>query len=527
MPDIPTYIRTIRHLKIIQVFYLLFYPLRNAFTKLFAIKGNFNRKVNVRSLQFIPHIPVKHSLHRQTFSFLNQSHEFTHAVDWEESRYGLLWTFHLNYFDFLLQKDLDTKLKTRLMREFISRWPALRTARHPYTLSLRGINWIRYLNQMPGEEPALESHLYGQFRLLSRSLEYNLLGNHLLENGFSLLFAAYFFTDKRFLLKAKKILWKQLKEQILEDGAHFELSPLYHRQILLRLLDSINLMMNNDFGNNDTLQSFLEVQAGKMLSWMNKMTLANGELPPLNDSAAGTICSPAEINAYAERLRIKKTKGLPLSDSGYRVFRKGSCELVCDVGNIGPDYQPGHAHSDTFSFELYINSEGIITDTGTSTYEAGEIRNYERSTRAHNTVEVNGLDQSEVWAAFRVARRAHVKVSEEKLNFIAAFHDGYERINLIHRRSFNFTGKNILIIDELQGREKHNACFYLHFAPGIQVNNEDQVLKGKYFEIHFKGHSDVKLGDYQKAEGFNRRVKAVVAEIAFEKNLESEIKIIP
>jgi len=526
VPGFLTYIHTIRHLRFIQVFYRLYYPLRNAFRRLLKINYRYNHKVTVRALHFIPFISVPTSLKENAFHFLNQSLEFPGAVNWDESRYGLLWTFNLNYFEFLHQEDPDKEMKTGLMKEFIISWQKLKTARHPYTISLRGINWVRYLTQAAGEEPALERHLYGQYRSLSRNLEFNLLGNHLLENGFSLLFAAYFFNDRSFLRKAKKILRKQLKVQILLDGAHFELSPLYHRIILVRLLDSINLITNNQEGKEDKLLAFLIEQAQKMLVWMNQMTLANGELSHFNDSTTGLYPSPDEISAYAERLGIQRKEGLPLNDSGYRIFRKGSYELVCDIGNIGPDYQPGHAHSDTFGFELYINSEAVIIDTGTSSYEQEEVRDYERSTRAHNTVEVNGLDQSEVWAAFRVARRACVKVQQEKEDFIAASHNGYNRIGLIHQRSFRAADNSILINDELQGRKECKARFYLHFAPGVQVSTGDQGLRGKNFEINFTGQSSVEMKTYQKAEGFNRRVEAKLAVVEFEKKLESEIKIV-
>ena len=64
------------------------------------------------------------------------------------------------------------------------------------------------------------------------NIEYHILGNHLLENGFSLFFGAYYFQDEKFYVKAKKILTDELDEQILEDGAHFELSSMYH-QIML------------------------------------------------------------------------------------------------------------------------------------------------------------------------------------------------------------------------------------------------------------------------------------------------------
>ena len=57
-----------------------------------------------------------------------------------------------------------------------------------------------------------------------------------------------------------------------------------------------------------------------------------------------------------------------------------------DIGKIGPDYQPGHAHADTFTFCLYFKNTPIVVDTGTSTYNIGKRRDKERSTMVHNTV---------------------------------------------------------------------------------------------------------------------------------------------
>ena len=92
--------------------------------------------------------------------------------------------------------------------------------------------------------------------------------------------------------------------------------------------------------------------------------------------------------------------------SGYFVIRNLDDMLVVDCGEVGPDYQPGHAHCDTLSFELASDGRTIIVDSGVYDYEDSEMRRYVRSTRAHNTAMVDGCEQSEIWGAFRVARRA-------------------------------------------------------------------------------------------------------------------------
>ena len=82
--------------------------------------------------------------------------------------------------------------------------------------------------------------------------------------------------------------------------------------------------------------------------------------------------------------------------------------MFIDFGKIGPSYQPGHAHSDTFNFELIKNGNPFIVDTGVSTYEKNERRQIERSTSSHNTITIGDYEQSEVWGGFRVAKRAKI-----------------------------------------------------------------------------------------------------------------------
>src|SRR5690606_15023358 len=109
----------------------------------------------------------------------------------------------------------------------------------PYPASLRIMNIIRFLQHSGITDPKINRYLYSEAEFLAGRLEYHLLGNHLLENGFALFMAGHFYADKRLIQKAEKLLNRQLPEQILEDGAHFELSPMYHQIILFRVLEAL------------------------------------------------------------------------------------------------------------------------------------------------------------------------------------------------------------------------------------------------------------------------------------------------
>ena len=79
--------------------------------------------------------------------------------------------------------------------------------------------------------------------------------------------------------------------------------------------------------------------------------------------------------------------------------------LVFDAGPIGPKHQPGHGHAGALSFELSAGGRRVVTDTGVLTAAAPLAATIAHA--AHNTVEIDGRDQSEV-GAFRCGRRSSI-----------------------------------------------------------------------------------------------------------------------
>jgi uncharacterized heparinase superfamily protein len=138
------------------------------------------------------------------------------------------------------------------------------------------------------------------------------------------------------------------------------------------------------------------------------------------------------------------------------------------VAEIGPDYLPGHAHADTLSFELSVFGERLIVNGGTSIY-AGALRSYERSTKAHSTVEVDGEDSSEVWGHFRVANRAlpvGLTVTSTNQGFeVSCAHNGYQRLiyGLMHARAWNMSAKDLVVGDRVFSRKIYLASFRQSF----------------------------------------------------------------
>ena len=173
----------------------------------------------------------------------------------------------MNYFDFLNQNKLNVDKGLDLILDYIKEDSSLIEGKEPYPISLRGINWIKFLSENNIQKKEINFILYNHYKILLKNIEFHLLGNHLLENGFSLLFGSYYFQNFKFYKKSKKLLYTQLNDQILSDGAHFELSPMYHQIILNRLMDCIFLIQKNSWVSDETLLFFLRAKAEKMLSY--------------------------------------------------------------------------------------------------------------------------------------------------------------------------------------------------------------------------------------------------------------------
>lgn len=516
LTNISNYYHTIRYLKPIQLYYRIFYKIIKYFPE--NISWDENLELKVINLKLNESIPFNEMNKDNSFVFLNQKKDFGDTIDWNYLGFGRLWAYNLNYFEFLHQKEMNAQRGKEIIDSFIEQLNSSKVGLEPYPSSLRCINWIRFFSKHGGNA-RYNSVLYKQLLLLKKSKEYHIMGNHLLENGFALLFGAYYFNDKTFYKEAKGILKSQLDEQILDDGGHFELSPMYHSIMLFRLLDCYNLVVNNDLFDKE-LESVLKEKVSKMLSWLNLMTFSNGKFPLMNDTAYRISPTTNELNEYASGLGFSVNRDTLLKDSGYRKLSNKKFELIADIGKVGPDYQPGHAHADTFSFELCVNSRSLIVDTGTSTYEINEKRFYQRSTLAHNTVVVNNANSSKVWSGHRVGKRAKVEVISDTPELLVASHDGYKTFGTNHKRSFKIEKDALRIIDEISN--EGNA--YLHFSPDEHFSILDNEIIGSDFRIELSDFIDIKCIDTQYAPEFNKILNNKCVCIRFMYKLEISFK---
>ncbi len=517
--NIKLYFNTLRYLKAKQINYRLYYALKK---RLFRDKIEYKKKESY-SLELLPSIYMHKSyLGNKTFKFINITHKFESTIDWNYSKYGKLWTYNLNYFEFLNQKDFKKDIGLELIYNYIDNLESLKDGLEPFTISLRGLNWIKFLSFYNIKDSKIDTSLYAQYNLLLNNLEYHLLGNHLLENGFSLMFGAYYFRDNRFYIKAKEILKKELNEQILDDGAHFELSPMYHQLMLFRLLDVINLITLNRWNLDLEFLSYLKTKASLMVGFLKEVTFSSGEIALVNDSALNIAPVTNELIDYAKRLNIKPIK--KELTCGYKMVKSRNYELFIDTCDIKASYIAGHTHSDLFNFLLNINGKEFIVDSAISTYEANRVRAYERSSMAHNCVVIDGKDIDEVWGAFRVANRAKVIKRVLKDGYILARHSGYyKEFKTYIQREFIYTDSKITIKDTLIGSKKE-AKLYLHFASGVKLEIKNNViLTDLGVKIKILSYNKLKMKDCYYAKEFNLNIKSKCIEISFLNSTAMEI----
>jgi uncharacterized heparinase superfamily protein len=261
-----------------------------------------------------------------------------------------------------------------------------------------------------------------------------------------------------------------------------------------------------------------------MLGWLAQMTFRNGDIPMLNDSAPNIAPTSDQLFDYAKRLNIPP-KVVPLCESGYRNYENDRLELILDIGNVAPDYIPGHAHSDTFNFVAYIDNQPFIVDRGISTYEANSLRQSERGTEAHNTIMVNKQEQTEVWGGFRVARRAKIIDSYSDFPFVGATHNGYANLNIMHRRTFRFMSNNQFSFSDFVYKNNHDSIDnwqgFIHFHPSVEIIEITKINKNEQYltncltnkgSISFWAENDdevkIAIQEYDFCNGFNRTQKA-------------------
>ncbi len=349
---------------------------------------------------------------------------------------------------------------------------------------------------------------------LNACLELHVPNNHLLLEAKALtmlgLLLPEFRAAQRWRQRGLRILKREVRRQVCADGTHAERVPHYHRLIAGELLELLVLMENNVLSvAPDLLQHFR-----RMLEFERHITRPDGHMPLFSDSAHGDPCirfapmagAAALLNQPDLKLpgavldemtvwllgpeRARRFDALPAQPpapsrsfpvGGYAVMRGSwgteGYYLAMDCGPFGYWLSPGHGHADALTIELHALGYPQIVDSGVYSFHLGnEWRNAFRSTRAHNTVTVDGQDQSlllDGWHVWHPASTTlHRWATGAGFDYADASHDGYHRAprRIIHRRQVFFVKPEYwIVLDSLSGNGRHQFDLHFHLMPDAEV----------------------------------------------------------
>lgn len=489
---------------------------------------------------------------------LNATRDVDRAQCWDDPAWPRLWTYNLHYFDDLNAAGSTQRLDWQTAH--LERWlqenpPPEGTAWEPYPASLRTVNLAKWLLRTGRCDPSALKALVMSAGAVSRQLEYHLLGNHLWANAKALYIAGICIKGRqaqRWIYRGQKILESEVGEQILADGAHFELSPMYQGTIVEDALDLVNFARAYD----REPPAAIDRQLPRMLSWLEAMTHPDGEIAFFNDAAPGIAARSVQLLGYAERLGIHPAQrrvltaaiGATIEDLTHSGYARLSSDestrpiavAICDASAVGPAYLPGHAHADTLSFELSLHGRRVVVNGGTSTYEDDDQRHFERSTRAHSTVELAHADSSEVWASFRCGARARISRrrawADNEGVYLEAQHAGYSFLpgRWMHQRTWRMSATRVLIDDRIYpsaagaARIPATVRFLLHPQVRIRALGDEgswELFRDDRVIARFHGQSSINwCAEHTTfAEGFGILAQSVALVGRFEASGATEV----
>ena len=344
-----------------------------------------------------------------------------------------------------------------------------------------------------------------QAQFLLENLEYHVESNHLLLEAKTLAMMGLFFPEFKDASKWQQVglnvVWQQFEAQVCADGVHAERSIHYHMLVGSEMWELIHVLDGNDL----PMPAMVKPRFAKMVDFARTIVKPDQTIPlfgdaartdehirfdvrwagqgmPIDDEMPGeeTFWLLNEETSSTAGQYAPKSAGFP--QGGYYVMREDSAGsvsyLAFDCGPFGHTPVPSHGHADALSFELFAFGETLITDCGSFRYHApAPWRNYFRGTRAHNTLMIDGQDQSVLVGVRQVERPAmattHRWIASTDLDLIEGSHDGYMRLTepVTHRRKILFVKPDYwLVLDEVQGSGEHQLDWFYHLMPRAQTS---------------------------------------------------------
>lgn len=421
--------------------------------------------------------------------------------------------------------------------------------------AIRSINWIialAFVQKSGRDMPELRNGIINITDYLTKHYSrFSSANNHLLVEATAIGLAGYAFDNKQWKELACNILSEELEKQNYSDGVNKELSLHYQTFGMEAYLLLMHVMQKHndtewnqwipmlkkeaefvahsswrekaicEFGDDDE-GKILDLQGGEWHQWDYVLQLAS--------LVTGTRYSDFEtvhenINWLFTRDEIEEIRTKPLYDaSRSRCFEVGGNTFIRDKQNrilIGIDHAElgfgsiaAHGHADALSFQMLIDGKVVFADPGTYIYHCDiEHRNSFRKTINHNTLCVEGKDQSKMLGAFMWGERANCKLEEwhpsENKDVLVASHDGYKP--LIHKRKFEFDKNNnvFYILDSVSANKEYAVTFMLGNHVVVEANDANVHLQidSISLDMHFEGANIVKIENAELSPEYGVKVQ--------------------
>lgn len=404
-------------------------------------------------------------------------------------------------------------------------------------IAIRSISWSCALHFFLHSDELDDDTLFDWIRAfihsayhLNHHISYSrhcMRNNHFIGDAAGLALIAQIFPElthaKAWRKKALKILYSELFKQVYEDGVNWEQTAGYHSFVLYLYL----LVIRMEGLNSRDVPAPVWSRFEKMFDFLLWKCKPDGSMPMIGDSDDAKAIWLG--NETSKDLRPSLSTGAVLFDRGdykyvagqlseetiwllglgvidhwekmlakapgqaSKVFSKGGYYMARSGWDRGSNYillkngphSTFHAHADQLHMEFAAFGKDLLIDPGTFIYNGDtKWRNFFRSTRAHNTVSIDGLSQSDPYRSFRWLSEAKPLGLEafegNRVQWITGGHMGYRRLKdpVTHRRGVLFAkGEYAIVFDEFAAKEKHNYQFCFHFPPG---HAESQGSHGKY-----------------------------------------------
>jgi uncharacterized heparinase superfamily protein len=180
-----------------------------------------------------------------------------------------------------------------------------------------------------------------------------------------------------------------------------------------------------------------------------------------------------------------------IGESGYYMIESGELKGIVDGGVHCPEHLPAHAHNDLGNIVLWAGEEPVITDTGAYDYQPGERREYARSVKSHNTVQIGDCDQTVTHGRFMMGPRPQPETeyldTESKQGISLRYHSPRFVRPYSHERSVKPISDGIRIDDRVSATES-TVTSRFHLSPKTKPR-----LDGGTVEIILPDETVVKL----------------------------------